>query len=341
MSKKTTIQDIAQALNTTVSTVSRALSGHPGISDAMKKNVRRVAKELNYSQNKIASSLRSGRTHIIGVIVPDAQLSFFASVIHGIEKVMNKNGYTVLLYQSGESYAHEVKGVKTLLQSRVDGIIASASFETEDYTHFQDAIDQGTPLVFFDRVTDKVNVPSVFIDDHKGGFMATEHLIQQGYKRIAYIAARQNVGIFKKRLNGHYEALRQYGLPVSEELVVFGDVSIESGRRCIKQLLALPKPPDAIVAVEDFTALGAIQELKARNINIPEEVGVIGFANEAFSAYITPSLSTIDQQTIAMGEEAAKILLEWRQKTSGTKAMKKVILDPVLIARQSSMRNVS
>jgi LacI family transcriptional regulator len=336
LAKRSTLKDIADALNTNVSTVSRALNGHPGISTIMTQRVLKLAEELNYSQNKIASSLRSGQTKVVGVIVPNANLSFFASVIHGIEKVMTDAGYNIVLYQSGESLAKEIKGVQTLMQSRVDGIISSMTFETKKFDHFKQVIHNGTPLILFDRINESLVTPSVSINDRKGGFIATEHLIEQGYKKIAYISARQDIRIFKERLQGYRDALEHYHVEVNEELIVYGDVSLESGKACVEKLFSQETKPDAIVAVEDFSALGAMLKLKELGIKIPEEVGIIGFANEALSAYLTPSLSTIDQQSIRMGEEAAFLFLE--ECKTRDNLNKKVILEPVLIVRQSSQR---
>jgi len=337
VAKRSTIRDIAEALNTNPSTVSRALNGHPGISENMKQRVAILAEKLNYSQNKIASSLRSGQTNVVGVIVPNANLSFFASVIHGIEKVMTEAGYTIILYQSGESVIKEIKGVNTLLQSRVDGIISSMTFETKVYDHFKQILDNGTPLIMFDRINASITTPSVSINDRKGGFLATEHLIQQGYQKIAYISAKQNIEIFKQRLLGYRDALKHYNREVNESHIVYGEVSLESGKNCVEQLFNQAIKPDAIVAVEDFSALGAMLKLKELGIKIPQEVGIIGFANEALSAYLTPSLSTIDQQSIKMGEEVARLFLE--EKKTAENLNKKIVLDPLLVVRESSQRN--
>lgn len=340
MKKKITIRDIAKALNANISTVSRALSDHPAISTGTKKAVLEMAHKLNYRQNKIASSLRSGRTNTIGIIIPSAELHFFGSVVHAIEQIMNKNNYTVLLYQSNESFQQEIKGIETFLQLHVDGIIASIALDTTRYDHFTEVKKRGIPLILFDRTTDALKVPSVSIDDYKGGYQATEHLILQGYKRIAHITARHQIRIFSERLNGYKKAITDYGFRFDENMVVYGDVSIESGHSCTEQLLNQPEKPDAIFAVEDFTALGVIQKLKSLNISVPKQFGVMGFANEAFSAYITPSLSTIDQQTKKMGEIAAGLFLEMIENHNKMTNEHVVILDPVLIERESSKKLV-
>lgn len=336
---KTTIRDIAEELNINISTVSRALNGHATISESTRMAVQVAAKKLKYRPNRIASSLRLGRTRIIGVIIPSAEINFFGSVVHGIEKVASEHDYNVLLYQSNEQADFEEKGIETFLRSRVDGVLASIAKETTNLRHFKELKKKGVPLILFDRVNEELPVPSVVIDDYKGAFNATQHLIDQGCTRIAHIAGQQHVPIFKARLKGYIAALKKNGIPVDKELVQYGKVSIESGMQCMNALLQLRNPPDGVFAVEDFTALGVIQAVKSANKKISQDVAVIGFANEAFGAYITPSLSTVDQQTIKMGEAAANLFFELSGKGSFYKLTPpKTVLEPVLVFRDSSLR---
>src|SRR5258706_9715235 len=314
MSYKTTITDIARELNTTAATVSRALSNHPGISDERKKSVHQVASKLNYKRNRIASSLRSGKSHLIGVIIPSAEINFFGSVVHGIESIANSHGYNVLLYQSNESRDYEEKGLESFLSARVDGILVSIAKGTIDYSHFREIKARGIPIVFFDRATDDLGIDSVVIDDYKGAFLATDHLISQGYKRVAHISGPQHLKNFYDRLKGYMGALQANKIEFDSSLIYNGNISIESGKEGVRHFFSMRNPPDAIFAVEDFTALGVISELKERKIKIPEEVGLIGFANELFGQYITPSLSTVDQQTIQMGKSALSLLVNLIEK---------------------------
>ncbi len=336
---KATINDIARELKINPSTVSRALQGHDTISTSTKEAVHQIAKKLNYRPNKIASSLRLGRSKIVGVIIPSAEINFFGSVVHGIEKVANENDYNVLIYQSNELESYEKKGVETFLRSRVDGVLASISKETTSLDHFTEIKRRGVPLVLFDRVHDGLSVPSVVIDDFKGAYNATQHLIDQGCRKIVHIAGPQHVFIFNQRLKGYKKALRANGFTLEEDWIVHGQLTIESGFNCMKQLLGNGKDPDGVFAVEDFTALGAMQALKEAGKKMPEEVAIIGFANEAFGEYITPSLSTVDQQTIKMGEYAAKLFFDLSKDGSFYKSQpKKLVLEPVLIYRKSSLR---
>lgn len=335
--KKVTILDIAKELNITFSTVARALNDHPAISKTTKEAVKATAERLGYRKNRIASSLRSGKSNIIGVLVPSLDVSFFSSVVHGIESIMNQHGYSILLYQSQESYKKEDRGIETLLNSRVDGIIASVAISRYDSASFQDIISRNIPLTFFDRALDDVPAPSVTIDDYKGGYMATEHLIQAGYKQIVHITETRNLSIFKERLRGYIDALKAHQIPVKEELILRGNLSLDFGKECVQTLTQRDIPFDAIFTLEDFTAMGVIQQLKAQQVSIPDEVGVIGFANEAFGSLVTPTLSTIDQQTNYMGEETARLFLNMLKEGNFYKnAPKRIKLEPILIIRETS-----
>jgi Transcriptional regulators len=337
--KKVTILDIAKELNITFSTVARALNDHPAISASTKQAVREVAERLGYRPNKVASSLRSGKTKIIGILVPRLDVSFFSSVVHGIEGVMNENGYTILLYQSQEALKQEKKGIETFLRSRVDGIIASISLETEGDGGFAEVRERNIPLAFFDRVPQGLDVPAVTIDDYRGGFMATEHLIRSGYRRIVHINQYRNINIFNERLRGYLDALRRYNIPVDERLIIKGEFSLAFGRQCVRDLLAADIAFDAVFTLEDFTAMGVVQELKAAGKRIPDEVGVVGFANEAFSSLVSPAISTVDQRTVEMGEEVARLFLKLLRKGDYYKHRpEKLVLEPKLLVRESSSR---
>lgn len=339
MRRRATISDIARQLKTTPATVSRALRDHPRISAQTKLKVNQLAEKLNFRINKVASSLRSGKTYVIGVMIPSAEINFFGSVVHGIESLANEEGYTVLIYQTNERREYEVKGLETFLSARVDGILVSVSKETQDYSHFEEIKKKGIPIVFFDRGNDELDISSVLIDDFRGAYIATRHLLQQGYRRIAHISGPLHMKAFSDRLKGYKKALQDNKIRYDPALLYSGDISIQAGKTGIGKLLDMKKPPDAVFAAEDFTALGVLKELKNRKIKIPGQFGVIGFANELFGEHITPSLSTIDQQTVKMGEESFRLVLGLiSSKTNPGKNVKKVVLDPLLILRESSQK---
>jgi len=335
---KTTIHDIAKKLGLTSATVSRALNDSGEISERTKKIVQAEAKRMNYQRNKLASSLRLGRSNVVGVIIPSAEHVFFGSVIHGISNKATQLGFDVLIHQSNERSHNEAQGVKAFLSAHVDGILASVAKDTVDYTHFIEAKKSGVPIVFFDRANDSLGIPCVVIDDFKGAYLATEHLINEGYKRISHISGPLNIQAFRQRFDGYKAALQDNKIKFNPEFVVPGNISIESGKQAMQQLLALKNPPDALFAVEDTTALGATKELKRQKIKIPDEFGVFGFCNDGFSEHVTPSISSIDQQTVVMGKEAFRLIFDLINENLRKDTHRKVVLEPQVIVRESSKR---
>ena len=337
---RTTIQHIADELNLTPATVSRALSDHPRISVETKQLVNATAQRLNYRRNRIASSLRTGKSHTIGVIIPSARINFFGSVVHGIETLASEYGYHTLIYQSEETVELEIKAIEAFLGARVDGILASLAKGATDFSHYTDLKKRNVPLVLFDRSNDSLNIPSVVIDDYKGGYYATGHLVEQGYKRIAHLAGPQQFQTFQSRLKGYKDLLSDSDMEFDDSLIYTADLSIEGGRKAADYFLGLPNPPDAVFAVEDFSALGLMKRLKERKVMIPEEMGIIGFANEDFNEYTTPTISSIDQQTVQMGREAFNMLLELVENGASEAAgVPKIVLEPIPFFRESSLRN--
>ncbi|MBL7774634.1 MAG: LacI family DNA-binding transcriptional regulator, partial [Saprospiraceae bacterium] len=308
MPKRTTIHSIAKELNVSASTVSRALSDHPGISDSTKRAVREVAERVGYRLNNVASALRRGRTNTIGVIVPTADRSFLSSVVRGIEEVANSAGYNVMICQSNDDYASEIEDIAALLRAQVDGIVMAIAKGTEDFEHFKQLHARGVPLILFDRVTFEAGVSTVTIDDYVSAYRATEHLIEQGCQRIATLAGiQQHLNIYQERMRGYCDALKAHGRTREDQYVIHCDLSIENGKTSAAQFWALPQPPDGIFCMSDYAALGAMQYLKSRGIRIPKEVAIVGFVNEPFATYIEPALTTVDQHPVEMGQTAAKL----------------------------------
>ena len=341
MSRKSTIHDIAKALNVTASTVSRALSGHPRISESTREAVQEMARRLNYQHNQIAAALRSGRTYTVGVMVPTADRSFFSKVVRGIEEEVSRAGYNVIICQSYDQQKNERDNVEALLRLRADGIIASIAKETRDLEHFQQLRQRKVPLILFDRVSDQLGVSTVVIDDFLGAYRATAHLITQGYRRIAHFAGLQHINIYKERFRGYQQALKDHGLEFNADLVLYyQDLFIEDGIHGMKRLLALPQPPDAVFSASDYAALGAMQTLKKQGIHIPQEVGLVGFANEPFTSFVEPALTTVEQHSQEMGATAANLFLEEIQSDLEQYVFRKVVLTPELIVRASSQRKV-
>lgn len=338
--KNATIYDISKKLNVSVATVSRALNNHPRISQATKELVMKTAKEMNYKQNNLAKALKSGETKNVGIIVPYINTNFFSSVIRGIEEELSTHGYHVIICQSHEDVVTEKKHLNTLLNAQVDGIFMSVARTTIDTEHIQHILDtSNTPIIFFDRKKDISGISTVTIDDYKGGYMATEHLIKEGYKNIFHFAGDQNLEIYQNRLNGYKQALADHNFQVKEENIIFTGSSIEAGIDAIKELWNGKTTPDAIFSASDSTALGACQELKKRKIKIPDEVAVIGFSNEPFTQFMELPMSSVDQTPVLMGNMAGQVFLDHiKDNSTGVSIEKKVVLAPKIIIRKSSKR---
>jgi DNA-binding LacI/PurR family transcriptional regulator len=308
--KHATIVDIAGKLGISPSTVSRALNDHPDIRTTTKEQVRRVAKELRYSPNPIAQSLKSSRTTTIGVLVPEIKHDFFSSAISGIEEVAYQSGYTIILCQSNESYEREVVNAHVLMHHRVAGVIASISQNTKCGDHFQDLLKRKIPLVFFDRACEDVKASKVVIDDYQSAFDAVSMLIGKGYKRIAHLAGPRELGICQKRYHGYIDALTRAGIAVPEGFVLYGGMHEQDGYNSMEILLKGDIVPDAVFAVNDPVAIGAFQKIKEAGLKIPGDVAIVGFSNNKITSLVDPPLTTIDQPSFEMGRKAAELLVK-------------------------------
>lgn len=340
MDQKTTIYDIAKKLDITAATVSRALNNNPKISAATRNLVLETAAKMNYKQNRLAQSLRSGKSNNVGVIVPRIDSNFFASVIRGIEEELHPEGYHVIICQTHEDENRQVENINTLLNAQVDGILMSISNVSKENDHvIKNVVDKNVPLIFFDRKKEMAGVSSVTINDFEGGYLATKNLIEQGCKRIAHLTGDQSLEIFQNRNNGFKQALLDNGLEVNEDFVFKTKSNVDAGRQAVEKLLSFNPPPDGIFSSSDFAALGAIQELKERGVKVPEEFCVFGFGNEPFTRYMELSISSVDQSPLEMGKMAAKVFLEQINNTNNIKIEKKVVLTPKLLIRDSSTKN--
>ena len=332
-----TIHDIAKTLNISGSTVSRALNDNSRISEKTKKAVREMAKKLGYQPNALASNLRTSCTNTIGVIIPRISRYFFSSAITGIEELARTKGYNVIICQSNDQESREADCVQTLFASRVDGVIASIAINTENYNHYKTFTNRNIPLVFFDRVCDELETSQVVVDDFKGGFLAAEHLISKGCKRIAHISGPQHLNIYINRHQGYLKALRKHNLKVDEDLIIESPLTREDGMACAKKLMESTNPPDAIFAANDTSALSIILYAKRNGIRIPEDLAIVGFSNEPFSEYLSPSLTTIEQSGLDVGTKATELLIDIINNKTGNH-QETIVLPIKLIERESSNR---
>jgi LacI family transcriptional regulator len=334
--KRISIADLAQELGLSVSTISRALNNAPDVSKATKEQVWELARKLNFQPNNLAAALRSGRSNMLGVIVPHINGAFFPEVVHGIEAVATNAGFNVMICQSNENGEQEKKHVEALLKAQIDGMLVSMSNTTQTFEHFERIRAKGLPLIFFDRMPDLPQVCGVVIDDYRGAYQVLEHLLAQGCRRIAHFAGPQNINTTYNRHQGYRAALLAHGLPYQEELVIqLTDSSTAAGVAAMHQLLALPEPPDAVFSAYDFPAGGALTVLEAQGIRVPDDMALVGFSNEPFTTMVKPQLTSVDQRGRQMGETAVQLFLQLLKRTD-TYVGQRIVLKPKLIVRDSS-----
>lgn len=304
-----TIKDIARELGISPSTVSRALKDHPDISKATRDAVNELAERWNYRPNPIALSLKSGSSKTIGVMIPEVVHYFFSTVISGIEDVVHERDYNMILCQSNEMWEHEVKNIRTLLSSRVDGILASVAKGTTNFDHYRSIIEKDIPLVFFDRVAEEIETDKVVNDDEEGAYKAVIHLLRSGKKRILHLSGPPHLAIARNRLAGYLRAMKEYRLTPSADDVIKCD-NIEEAERIVPALLKRNPLPEAFFIVNDLTAAQTLMIVKRSGLRIPEDISVVGFTNSQISRLTEPGLSSVDQKGYEMGQQAARLLLD-------------------------------
>jgi LacI family transcriptional regulator len=331
-----TIKDIAKALDISVATVSRALRDTYDVSQETREKVLQMAAHLKYKPNFNATGLVQRKTHTIGILLPAITNYYFSTVITGIQEVAYRNGFNIILFITGDSPERELEIVGDLSVNSLDGLLACISSPSDACAHFQEIIDNGLPVVFFDRAATSIQTSKVLQDDYNGAFEATVHLLQNGYRNIAHLAGPEVLTFTEARLRGYREALQQHGIAVDPGKIVYSGFAQVDGERAVNGLLNEGVVVDGIFAVNDRKAIGAMLALKKRGIQIGEEVGVIGFTGDPVCDLLAPTLSTIAEPAFEIGKRSCELLLKHIQKPSFSP--EEVILPGKLIPGESSRR---
>jgi len=331
------LKELAKELNLSVSTVSRALRDSWQISTPTKQRVSDLAKKMNFQPNPYASSLRKHRSRTIAVVIPEVANNFFALAIKGIETIAREKGYHVLIYLTNEDHNEELSVAANLQSGRVDGVIFSLTGETKDTRHLLELQQRNIPMVFFDRVCDSIDAPRVMTNDYESGFIATEHLVKAGCRRIAHLTISMNLSISHKRMKGYTDGLLRYDLPFGKELVLHCEEDDNSNYRKIRDLLASGHRPDGIFASVEKLAVQVYHACRELGLRIPEDVKVLGFSNLDTASLLSPALTTISQPAHEMGKEAATILFRRLEKKYVVSPDDRVILPATLEVRQSTI----
>jgi len=330
------LKDLAAEIGVSVSTVSRALKNHPDISPSLTEKIKKIAIERSYSPNPLAMGLLKAHTKMIGVIVPDIVTHFFASIISGIESIAKEKGYFIVISSSNESIDKEKESVDNLIKSRVEGIIACISQETNEYSHFQKLINNEFPLVFFDRICEGLSVPSVTVNGLEAVKTIIRHFKEYNCKRIAYISGPEYLNISKNRKEGYLEGLKECGFKFRPEFLVKCNLSPEDASIATRHLLRLKEIPDAIFGINDTVVFAAMKEIKKHGLIIPDDIALVGFTDEFHSTFVDPTLTSVTHPTFQMGQASARLFFRWIE--NGMPFSQNIILPTELIVRKSSLK---
>lgn len=339
--KRTTLKDIAEKLDVSVATVSRALRNHPEISKRIKDQVNLLVETLRYRPNSFALHLRKQHSGIIGVLIPKIVHHFSSTVISGIMAAAHEHKCQILICESGNSMEQEKENLWALINAGIDGLLISVSNHTTIEDHFNEAMEEGIPIVFFDKVPNDIKAIKVVTNDYKGAFDATNHLVEQGYRHIAHLQGQPGSRNALPRLNGYLDALGKYGLSRNDSFIkICSYCTEEEGYQYMMELLELEEKPDAVFCINDETAIGALAALRQMEIKVPEEVGIVGFCNSKAASYYHPTLTSVAQAGYDIGKIAMNMLLDSMAVTieQENPEDKVCILESALIIRESSMR---
>ena len=339
MKVKATLKQIAKELNVSVSTVSKALNDSPEISELTKIKIKEYAKLKNYKPNVIGLNLKNRKTKTIGVIIPNILNSFFAKVFSGIEKVADEKGYNVIMCISNESLEKEAHTLEMLSNGTIDGFILSISEEAQEineYGHFKDVINEGTPIVMFDRIANDVECDKVIVDDFDSAMNSTQHLIDLGCKNIALVSSVDNLSVGKLRVEGYLQALKDNNIAINERIIIRTN-SEEEMKRKVESIFE-NNIIDGIFALDENDSVAALKMGLKRHFRIPEDLAIIGFADGVWSRRLTPSLTTVSQHGVEIGEVAAKLLIDRLESEEENKPYETVVIKTVLKERETTKK---
>ena len=334
--RRISLKDLASELGVSIATVSRALRSSPEIGRDMQQRVKDLAKKLNYRPNPFAQSLRKEAPKVIGVVVPNLVTHYYAAVLDGIEDEARREGYSVISANSHERFEDEAHAIENFIGLHVEGIIACLSQNTTDYSHFNLLQEMGIPLVFFGRTCMTDTFSSVTANGDEAAQQATQHLIDTGSKRIAFLGGPNHLDMVKRRKHGYLEALRENRIPVDRDLVVCDKIDYEVALHQAEKLLNREDRPDAILAFNDIITFAAFTAIKNSGLRIPEDVALIGFTDDVHAAYVTPRMSAIVDQSHKMGVTACQLLLKAIQ--GDAKVYKKIVPQQLIIRDTSAKK---
>lgn len=338
MEKEITIYDLAKLLALSPATVSRALNDHPAINVKTKTLIAEKAAELGYRSNTFASNLRTRKTNTLGVIVPRLNSNFMSTVLAGMEEVANNVGYNLLISQSLESEVKERANANTMFNSRVDGLLVSVAYDTESIGHFETFINRNIPVLFFDRVLMHEQCGTIVIDNELAGYEATNHLLDQGCRRIMHITGDLRRNVYADRLDGYKRALAGWNVPLDNTFIQSTDLSQEEGRALADKIHQMDTKPDALFIANDLCAAVCMEALREKGYRVPDDICIVGFNNDPVSQVVSPQLTTVFYPGYQMGKTAVTTMIGQLNGARAASRPESIILRSELIIRRSSDR---
>ncbi len=341
--KDVTIYDLARELNISAATVSRALKNHHAVNNATKKKIREKAEEMGYRHNSFASSLRSKKTNTLGVIVPRINSYFVASVLAGMEDSANARGYNLIITHSLESVTKEIANAQILFNKRVDGLLISLAFDTDNIRHLEPFFKKKIPVVFFDRTFPHDGSTSIRINDYKAAYEVTNHLLEQGCRRIMHLGGNMLRNVYSDRYKGYRQALKDHNIPFYEKLLFISELNEASGYAAAENILksAASRRPDAVFSANDTAAVHCMIRLKSAGIKIPDEIAFAGFNNDPISKVVEPNLTTVNYSGYETGRAAVRSLIQQLNNPSDTPITHTIVLSSDIHIRESSLKKKS
>ncbi len=333
---RTSLKDLADELGVSIATVSRALRNSHEVGDDMKQRIKDLAKKMNYRPNPFAQSLRSEAPHIVGVIVPNLVTHYYAAVLDGIEDYASKKGYSIISANSHESHEREEKAIDNFISMHVEGIIACLAQDTVDYSHFEQLYSMEIPVVFFARTCLPEKFSQVVGNGDVAAQQATQHLIETGSRRIAFLGGPNHLDMVKRRKHGYLEALRENNIAIDRNLVICDKIDFDIAREATMKLLKSDNRPDAILAFNDIITYAAFDAIKTCGLNIPQDVAIIGFTDGDMAAFVTPKLSAIMDKAYEQGSKSCELLM---RSINGDSTIYKEVVPMILKIRESSEKN--
>lgn len=332
-----TIDDVAKIAGVSKATVSRVLNGTAPVNEKTKKKIETVMNELDYAPSLLAQSMRSKKTRTIGIVIPDYANPFYSYLFEVIERKISEHGYMALICPTHEDAAAEIMYIKMLVSRQIDGIIFFTYNGEKKNMKFLEELSRKVPCIFMDPVNSDLSVSQVITDGFKGVKEAVEYLLKKGYKRIGCIKGPSRFAVTIERVNGYKAALKEQNIPIEDKLIYEGDFHMESGFKAGEYFLNLAQRPDGIVAVTDVMAIGALKYFQYAGVNVPQQIGVVGFDNISLCTLVNPPLTTISQPFNELGDEAVKLLM--KKIKNPRSRNKQIVLDGKLIIRRSTDLN--